>query len=368
MKKLFFLGLAADIKHPWRHFFTHGTRKNAVELAGYLGKRYGGEAMLCKNGRSALALALKTYFTPGDAVIVNGFTCYAVYEAVKAAGLKPVFADISKENLNYTVDTLEKAVSDKVTGIIVQNSLGNPVDMQKIEKFAGKHGLIIIEDLAHCAGMSYPDGREVGTVGAAAALSFGKEKSIDAVSGGAVVFRHPKWHTIQVPSKLPKFTDCLRERCYPVFGLWCRRLARVKLGGALMRTLMALRLVERSADNRLDLERRLPYFEAKLALAQLKARGKSSAGPLREFCLVDNRANVLQELRTAGYFFDGFWYECPISPKRYYKKVRFDEAACPVATEVSKQIVNLPTYYSKKDLAAARAIIERHLSAKGGKK
>ena len=367
MKKYYFLGLAAGVKHPWKHLFTHGEARDAVELKRYLGKRYDGEAMLCKNGRSALVLALKAYFNPGDAIIVNGFTCYAVYEAVKAAGLKPIFADISREDLNFNAKTLEKLWTgstenkDSISGIIVQNTLGNPVDIQAVEKFAGKHGLVIIEDLAHCAGLEYQDGREAGTVGTAAALSFGKEKSIDAVSGGAVVFRHPKWHEIEAPKKLPKISDYLRERWYPVFGLWCRRLTRVKLGGALMKVLLALHFVEKSADNRLDITRGPAYFEAKVALSQLKELEKSSERRLREFYLVDDRKTTLNELRENGYFFDGFWYEKPVSPERYYKKVHFDEKACPVAAEVARRIVNLPEYYDESDLALAQIIIDNHL-------
>lgn len=362
----YFLGLAAGIRHPWRHLFERGSEKDATMLAKYLKGHYDGEAMLCKNGRSALTLALKAYFNKGDAIIINGFTCYAVYEAVKAAGLVPVFADISKDDLNYTTDTLAKVLSDDVAGIIVQNSFGNPVNMREIEKFAGKHGLVIIEDLAHCVGVKYPDGREAGTIGAAAVLSFGKEKSIDTVSGGAVVFRHPKRHEIAVPSKKPRLADYLRERWYPVFGMWCRKLYKINLGGALMGILLKLHFVEKSADNKLNVKRRPAYFEAKLALSQLKGLKRSDAWRLREFYLVDDQDAVLKELREAGYCFDGFWYECPVSPKRYYKKVHFDEEACPVATEVSKHIINLPNYYGKIDLAAAREIIDEHL-AKGEK-
>ena len=361
MKKHYFLGLAAGIDHPYRCLFIHGSKRSAEEITDYLSKRYSGEALFCKNGRSALTLALKAYFAPGDKILVNGFTCYAVYEAVKAAGMQPVFADISRENLNFTAESLKRAVTEDVTGVIVQNSLGNPVDIHEIEKFAGKHGLVIIEDMAHSVGLKYPDGREAGTVGAATVLSFGKEKAVDAVSGGAVILRHPVRHRIQAPKKLPKLSDYLRERWYPVFGLWCRRLTRVKLGGCLMRFLIKVHWVEKSADSRLDISRRATYFEAKIALRELSKIRRSSERRLREFYLVDDRASVLKELKKAGYYFDGFWYEKPVSPERYYKKVHFDERACPIAAEVCQQIVNLPGYYSDKDLSKAREIIMKHL-------
>ena len=358
MSKKYFLGLAANRKGAVRQLFMSANKKDADELRAYLSVRYQGKSILCKNGRSALAIALKAYFNKGDKVIVNGFTCYAVYEAVKAAGLTPVFADIDKETLNFTAKTIEKVLDKDTVGIIVQNTLGNPADIEAIERLADSHGLTIIEDLAHCTGIKYADGREAGTVGAATILSFGKDKAIDATSGGAVVLRHHYMGEVNIPSEKPLRSDSLRERFYPFFGACCRKLTRVHLGGALMKLLIKLHLVERSADNRLDLNKKPANFEAKLALEQLKNL-KAGKGTLREFYLVKEREEVLWRLKMAGYYFDGFWYEKPISPARYYKKVHFDEKACPVATEVAEKIINLPKYYSKKELKLAREIIEK---------
>lgn len=368
--KRYFLGMAAKYsgEEICKHTWTMGRRNDCRELKQYLRKRYGGDTkddvrvILCKNGRSALCLALKAYFDKGDAVIVNGFTCYAVYEAIKAAGLTPVWADISREDLNFDLDELKV---DNARGIIVQNSLGNPVDIVKVEKIARKHNLTIIEDLAHCVGVKYADGREAGTVGAAAAFSFGKDKSIDTISGGAVVLRDPCKHEVKKPNKAPRPSDHLRARFYPWFGAVCRWLTRVHLGGALMRCLVKIHWVEKSADNKLDLTRKISKFQAKLALEQFKKLKKSGQPPLREFYLIDNRAAVLKELQKAGYYFSGFWYEKPVSPTRYYGKVHFPETECLEAVFVSEHIVNFPTYYSKDKLTRARKIVEKHLI--GGK-
>lgn len=396
LKKQYFLGLAAGFSRTARieHTFCVGREKDRQELARYLEKKYGvnaraenkeklaqtgknsgtivseqaknveGRAILCKNGRSALCLALKAYFDRGDKVLVNGFTCYAVVEAMKKAGLTPVFADISREDLNFNAGTLEK-VAGGARGIIIQNSLGNPVDILAIEKFAREQNLILIEDLAHSAGRKYRDGREMGTVGAATVLSFGKDKVIDTISGGAVILRDPCKNAIAAPLKLPKLSDHLRARFYPLLGAICQGLTRVHLGGVLMRGLVKIHWVEKSADNRLDLERKISKFEAKLALKQLKSL--SGRAPIREFYLVDDRDKVLRELRRAGYYFDGFWYEKPVSPERYYKKVHFPEKNCPEAVFVAEHIVNFPKYYTKKELEQARKIVEQHL-VQGGER
>ena len=398
--KHYFLGMAANYKgRLWAHTFAVGRERDRGALQRFLTQKYDGQAILTKNGRSALTLALKAYFDPGDAVIVNGFTCYAVYEAVKAAGLVPVWADIGKEDLNFNVESLKRVMESKISGdsrpyatneernerssarndgperasrelpksyseikgIIIQNSLGNPVDIAAIEKFAKQHNLTIIEDLAHCAGVKYADGREAGTVGAAAALSFGKDKSVDTISGGAVILRDSCKTVIKAPSKLPKISDTLRARFYPLLGAIARGLSYIKLGGAFMRCLVKIHWVEKSADNKLDLERKIAKFEAKLALKQLKNLKKSGEPPLREFYLVHNRVEVLKKLQEKGYYFGGFWYEKPVSPERYYKKVHFPEDKCSVATEVAAKIINFPTYYNKKDLEPARKIIAEYM-------
>lgn len=365
--KHYFLGMAANYNREDRYaqLFSMGRREDLDDLVHFLERKYGGtKALLTKNGRSALALALKAYFEPGDRVIVNGFTCYAVFEAIKAAKLNPIFVDISKADLNFDFDALEllwKGDKKDIKGIIVQNTLGNPINIQAIEKLANNHNLTIIEDLAHSAGIKYADGREAGTVGAATILSFGKDKSIDTISGGAVILRSPCKNEVAAPSKTPKLSDHLRARFYPTFGAMARALTRIHLGGALMRLLVKIHWVERSADNRLDLTRRPSKFIAKRALIQIKCLTKTGEPPLRDFYFVKNRTDVLKKLQKAGFYFGGFWYEKPVSPARYYQKIHFPESSCPNSVYVAEHIVNVPTYYSRQALKPALKIIKDNL-------
>lgn len=358
--KHYFLGRAANYscRQIWSQLFAFGTPNDSLKLRQALATRYQAtldNVALTKNGRSALAIALQTIFKSGDEIIVNGFTCYAVIEAVKAAGLKPIFADINRETLHFDTTTLQKVITAKTKGIIIQNTLGIPVDIVALEEFAAQHHFQIIEDLAHCAGIKYPDGREAGTVGAATILSFGKDKSIDTISGGAVILRNSCSKPITARSKAPKLSDSLRARFYPLFGATYRMLTHIKLANPYMALLLKLRWVERSADNSLDLTRRPTHWQTKLALKQLK---NLQNRPLRTFYLVNNREAVLSKLLEAGYYFDSFWYETPVAPARYYSKVDFPETTYPVATEVAKTIINLPNYYTKTEMKNAIKIIK----------
>lgn len=360
----YYLGLNAGGPKAISTLFSHGSKRDLRDLSEFLAGKYLGAPILTKNGRSALGLALKSYFEPGDKIIVNGFTCFAVIEAVKKAGMTPIFADIEPKTLNFDVESLEKLMGDPVShgarGIIVQNTLGNPVDMAAIEKFAKKHELLIVEDLAHSAGVKYPDGREAGTVGVATVLSFGKDKSINAISGGAAVLRAARKHSMEAPVKVPHLSDYLRAKFYPLLTAMCRGLNHIHLGGGLMRLLLKIHFVERTADSKLDFGRRMAKFEAKMALNELREMKKR--GEIREFLFVSKREEVLKKLREAGYYFDSFWYEKPVAPERYYKEVQFPEEKCPVATKAAKRIINLPKYYSDEDLKRAREIIQPYVT------
>lgn len=389
----YYLGAGAGYRgRVWHHVCAHGSSRDCEELERFLARKYApvAQVVLCKNGRSGLAMALMSLVEPGSKVLVNGFTCYAVVEAVRAAGCTPVYVDISRGDLNFNYETLTRAVTNytPVRAIIIQNTLGNPVDIEAVERFAKEHDLVMIEDLAHSVGVKYRDGREAGTVGAATVLSFGKEKMIDAVNGGAVILREApngvsqgddmlkgarsKVPTIEVeelldkvptpikaPTKRARTSDAMRARFYPLFMAIYRGLNYVGLGKVWMAGLLKIHFVERSADNRLDLERKISPFEAKLALEQLKGLRRSGMRPIREFQLVSNRDEVLAELEKAGYYFGGFWYERPISPERYYKKVHFPEKECPVAVEVAREIINFPTHYRKAELKKAYEIVEK---------
>jgi dTDP-4-amino-4,6-dideoxygalactose transaminase len=387
---MYFLGQAANFKFmdTVRHTFAIGTKKSSKKLKEHLAKRYKvseENVFLYHNGRSALSAGLRATVPkkngehPG--VVLTSLTCYAVVEAIKSAGFTPVFADIEPNTLHFDGETLEKTLRKhkNVKAVIVQNNLGMPCDIKSIEASVRKHNLVLVEDLAHCAGISYKDGREAGTIGDFAALSFGKGKSIDTISGGALVIRSKeityrtergRYETKIVklpkaPTKKPKFGDRFRDRFYPSFGLDIRILYRIHLGKLYTSLLLKLHLIKRSADATLDLKTRLTHWQAKLALKQLERIPKNRP-PIREFFLVEDRDETLKELEKAGFIMNDTWYDVPVSPIRYYDKVGYPENECPVAMEIAKHIVNLPNHYPRTKLVKARKIIEKHLM-KGGK-
>lgn len=361
----YFLGKAANYEGKTaHHFFAHGKKADSEHLKSYLAGRYGAEVKnvaLTANGRSALCLAIKSLIPENSEIVINGFTCYAVIQAVREANCTPIFADISAETLNYTPETLENLLKNhkNIRGFIIQNTFSNLVDIKKFESIAKNHNLILIEDLAHCTGHKYPDGREAGAIGDAAAFSFGKDKTLDTITGGAVVIRKDPALPLKNIKKAPHFSSYLRARWYPVFGKIIRACSYVHLGGPLTRLLLKIHWIDRSADHPVDLIHRPAHFQAKLALEQLENMPKNPK-PIRNYLLVENRDKLIEKLLKKGFYFNEFWFETPIAPARYYKNSGFNEKDCPVATLVAQKIINLPTIYPKKSLEPALKIIKEH--------
>lgn len=368
---MIFLGQASNYRggRVLRHLFAHGNQKDALTLRSALAKRYkveptAGEpeerVLLYHTGRSALAAAIIAVAPKGSQVIIPGLTCIAVVRAVRAAGCEPVFVDIDPKTLQYDWDSLDKTlkVCYNAKVIVAQNTLGLPLDMAKLEKIAKKHHLEIVEDLAHCAGRFYADGREIGSVGAAAALSFNKGKAIDTISGGALVLRSAKLNMPSSPIFRAKRSARWRERWYPVLGAIIRAGYHIKLGKVFTAIFLKLGWIEKSADAELNLDVKLSNWQAKLALRQLEALPLS---PLRGYYLVKNRSKLLAECAKHGFYLNEIWYDTPVSPERYLKEANFPSADCPNTVAVAKTIINLPTWYPEEKLEPVRELIRPYI-------
>lgn len=368
---MIFIGQASNYSwgKSWRQVFTHGRKKDAERLKEALAKRYKSDAervRLYHSGRSALAAAIVATVPKGARVLVPGLTCIAVVRAVKAAGCVPEFCDINPENLQYDLKKLTEKIKgdESIRGIVIQNTLGVTVDVAMVEKIVKGKKIAIIEDLAHSAGQVYPDKREVGTVGDATILSFGKGKALDVISGGALVLRNEQLVMPNEPSHLPRKSDQWRDRWYPVFGRHMRFWTHFKLGKIYTAVLLKLHWIQRSADAELNLDTKLPNWQARLVLPQIEKMNKRK---IRDYCLVERREELLEELRRRGIYLNEIWYDTPVSPMRYKREADFPSKECPNTIMVADQIINIPLWYSEEKLAPVYEIIKKYEVDNGGK-
>ena len=372
------VGSQYSFKDSFAHLFARNNGRHSSELIAELEHQFDGKAYLYANGRSALAAALQSVAKSGDAVAINGFTCYVVQEAVRSIGAEPLFLDVDLSTLNFSAIQLDAALQAhaNLRAVVIQNTFGISCDIATIESFARAHQLIIIEDLAHCIGLTYPDGRKAGTIGDIVMLSFGRDKLLDSVSGGALVVRsHELQATITAPTNLPSHSTQRRDRWYPTLMWWARTLYPIGIGKVLMKLYQMTKLVVRTADGSIDQLCTMPSWQAGRALVKLDAlpadilrRQKlsdvyhehfpatlhESGAPVRVPHIVKNRTHVFELLRRKGYYLDDTWYDTPIGPARLYARVNYPEESCPNAVAVAGQIINLPTHQAITTIDAER--------------
>ncbi|MBI2028750.1 MAG: DegT/DnrJ/EryC1/StrS aminotransferase family protein [Candidatus Levybacteria bacterium] len=375
------LGSNYNLKFVLSSLFANGSDKDRQDLIHLLEKKYNGKAILLYKGREALTLAIKTLnLPPKTEAAINGFTCFAVYKAIEKAGYKPVCLDLDSDkfDLNFSTSVLEAEVkkNPNLKVVIVQNTLGYPCDIEGILEICKKKNLVLIEDLAHCVGTKYSNGKEAGTVGPIAVLSFSQDKVIDAVSGGALIIRErtlaSQGEALQ--SKKINFRQQLKDKFYPILTYKIRTFYSFGLGKLLHFLLKKLDLLSKPMEENLYELLSLPNWYCYLAMigfnnlsqnlnhrrriaqiyidnlnksAQSKeiAQNLDLSSNLRFPIFVEKRAQLLEYLKDYGIHVSDIWYE-DVSPD------------CPNAQKVSRKVLNLPTHInvSERD---ARLICER---------
>jgi dTDP-4-amino-4,6-dideoxygalactose transaminase len=91
----------------------------------------------------------------GDEVIVPALSFIATSNAVRAAGLTPVFVDIKRETLNIDETKIGDAITDRTVAIMPVHTMGRPAEMDVICDLAKEYNLIVIEDACEAHGATY---------------------------------------------------------------------------------------------------------------------------------------------------------------------------------------------------------------------
>lgn len=379
------LGSNYNFSYILKSLSSHTSKGDIESLEKLLSTRYSGRTILFYKGREALTAAVKILDLDHNAQIaINGFTCVAVFNAIRKAGLEPICLDLSASGgLNFTAKALEDRIKKNapIKAVVVQNTLGYPCDIKEIEQVCKKNKLVLIEDLAHCVGTFYEDGREAGTVGDIVILSFSQDKIIDAVSGGALVIRNKIFHEIPLDLKAPENSS--KDRLYPLFTYKIRNLYPLRLGKPYHLLLKKLNLMSKLMNESFYNLYHLPAWNAHMALAEFdgvkaqlqhrrmiaKIYNKSLpenillfeknkmdtaielSSNLRFPIFVVNRNKLVALLKKKGVFLSDIWYS-DVEPK------------CPQAVEKSKTILNLPTHINvtEKDAENISRLINQWLS------
>jgi dTDP-4-amino-4,6-dideoxygalactose transaminase len=123
---------------------------------------------------------------PEDEVIVPAMTFAATANAVIHAGGRPILADVDRETMCLTPETVKAQLTPRSRAILPVHFAGRPCAIEQILELAREHGLIVVEDCAHAI-ETLVDGRHVGTFGDFGVFSFYVTKNVVTGEGGMVV-------------------------------------------------------------------------------------------------------------------------------------------------------------------------------------
>jgi dTDP-4-amino-4,6-dideoxygalactose transaminase len=119
----------------------------------------------------------------GDEVISSPNTFTSSINVIFHAGAKPVLADIEMETYGLDPDSVEAAIGPKTRAILAVHYGGQACRIRELKEIADRHGLFLIEDLAHGFGARL-EGRHLGHHGDFAAFSFYATKNLNTGEGG----------------------------------------------------------------------------------------------------------------------------------------------------------------------------------------
>jgi len=374
-----------DLRLAFETFFSFGKwfAKNEVDsLTEEFEKRFGHnfKALPVNAGRGAQYLILKALgISQGAEVALQAFTCTVVPNSILWTGAKPVYVDID-ESYNLDPKDLEKKISPQTKAVIVQHTFGIPANISSIQKIARERNLILIEDCAHSLGTKYGN-QEVGTFGEASFFSFGRDKVISSVFGGAILCPNGKnYEKIEALVDQLEFPPAFwvgQQIFHPLAMSFILPTYDFGLGKLLLYIFQKLNFLSKAIYEKEKSSKQPSFFPKKfpgglaiLAKNQLEKLEKFNHhrkelaefyfSELKDssFCLPPKvkdatwlrfpvrhpkSSEIFQEAKRQGVLL-GDWYKEVVTPCNNLEKVFYQKGSCPKAEDFSRTILNLPTY------------------------
>ena len=122
----------------------------------------------------------------GDEVIIPNITFVATANAVLYTGATPVLADVNRDDLNISPESIKENITKKTKAILPVHFAGKSCNMSQIKKLAYTNNLQIIEDCAHALGTKF-NKTHVGNFGKTGCFSFYPTKNLTSFEGGMVI-------------------------------------------------------------------------------------------------------------------------------------------------------------------------------------
>jgi perosamine synthetase len=343
------------------------------------------------SGRMAFFTMMKILdIREGDDIIITGFTCSVMINAILRVKATPVFTDIDEDTLGSSPWAIEKAITKKTKIIVAQHSFGIPCKMDQIVALGRKHNIFIIEDCAISIGSKYK-GKSVGSFGDAAIFSTDHSKPLNTMIGGMLyvkdnlLFEKIELFMSNVPDLTIEhqkrlFKQFKFERLYfnPSMLLFGKIIQFVKR--IILRTKSNGVFLDQDYSSKISLNQgysypaKLPGFIAKLGLYELgRWHGQCDVRKklLQEFLetckvigvdhllpkayslshydivplrFVYSKNQINTDVKYIEYHIDTswFWFREPIITCDSPQEFNYEYGSCPISERFGKQIINWP--------------------------
>lgn len=342
-----------------------------------------------------------------DEVIVAGYTCVVVTNAIKYADLKAVYIDIEEESLNIDPVLLRAAINKRTKAIIFTHNFG--ITCEYIHEFKKEFpGILIIEDAAHTFGSTTRDGIKAGLLGDASFFSLEYSKPLSSGMGGIILVNdlNLKKKLRESYEQLGYYPASMRFRI--ALSLMIHVFSSSRYNAFLKKWMSGFLyltgLLYKSPPGELQGERPKHYpvrlsaglaYIAALQIRNIKKVNEIKAGQARIY--FENFKNIrgLKQYYAPHYNFarypilfeqevplesiskikrslklkgihTGEWFNDVVHPRGSLRYCYLD-GSCGVGESIADRMINLPISIHKqlndKDLAAARQIILKQLNA-----
>ena len=197
-------------------FYTMGKNVEKFEsiFSSFFGSKY---ALMLNSGSSANLLSVAALFflknnplQRGDEVIVPSVSWSTTYAPLQQYGLKVKFVDISLDTLNFDLDKLKAAITDKTRAIFAVNILGNPNEFLKINNIIKNKNIYLLEDNCESMGAKY-ENQFTGTFGIAGTFSSFFSHHISTMEGGMILTDNYELYNIMLSLRAHGWTRNLKD-------------------------------------------------------------------------------------------------------------------------------------------------------------
>ncbi len=306
--------------------------------------------MLTNSCTSALEMAsLALGLGPGDEVIVPSYTFVSTANSFYKFGVKPVFCDVRREDLNLDVDMIESLITQRTKAVVPVHYAGVPVDMESLTRVCEEKNIHIIEDAAHCD-ITASGETLLGMRGAFGAFSFHETKNFNCGEGGALIVNQDEYvnaceairekgtnRSRFLKGDIDKYTWVSAGSSYVMSDL---------LAAFLYSQLEDIEMIRNKRRRILDLYK--SEFADLLQSGKFECPifGKESSAHMFYFLVENNvvRDNLIKFLRKYGIY--AVFHYVPLHASEVGRELGYMPSDLPVSLDVSGRLVRLPFFFN----------------------